>query len=178
MRSVQLELTIPHRDSADVYATLADFARYPEFSPAVRSVTVTRASELVTISEWEVSFRRGLLHWVEEDSFDSEARRIDFRQLQGDLALFDGSWDCADIEGGTRITFRARLDLGIPSLADALEPIAERILVDNTAAIVSGLFQGTARREGVEADAPNQGLPPKEPSPAEGNHVELGAVTP
>jgi hypothetical protein len=35
--------------------------------------------------------------------------------------------------------FSARLDMGIPSLADALEPIAARTLIENIVSIVNGL---------------------------------------
>ena len=40
---------------------------------------------------------------------------------------------------GSEIVFSARLDMGIPSLADALEPIAVRTLIDNIVSIVRGL---------------------------------------
>jgi len=150
VRSVQLDLTVPSRCAVDVYATLADFARYPEFSPAVRSVTVTDAGNHTTVSRWEVTFRAGLLRWVEEDRFDPALQRIDFRQLEGDVAVFDGSWTCADTSDGTQITFAARLDMGIPSLADALEPIAVRTLIDNTVAIVSGLLGDDVRVDAVQ----------------------------
>ena len=93
-----------------------------------------------TISRWEVSFRAGLLRWTEEDRFDPSALTITFAQLEGDVAVFDGSWACAEAGSGCLITFRARLDMGIPSLADALEPIAIRTLIDNTVSIVAGLF--------------------------------------
>ncbi len=152
MRSVRLELTIPDRPPAAVYATLADFGRYAEFAPAVRSVTVSHAGEHLTVSSWEVNFRRGILRWVEEDTFDPVDHRIRFRQLEGDIALFEGSWHCVEQGRGTRITFEARLDMGIPSLADALEPIAARTLVDNTAAIVSGIFLGGSVLERVLID--------------------------
>jgi ribosome-associated toxin RatA of RatAB toxin-antitoxin module len=149
VRSVQLDLTIPSRSAVDVYATLADFARYPEFSPAVRSVTVTDVGDQTTVSRWEVTFRAGLLRWVEEDRFNPAMQRIDFHQIEGDVAIFDGSWTCTDTTDGTRITFAARLDMGIPSLADALEPIAVRTLVDNTVAIVSGLLGDGVRVDDV-----------------------------
>ena len=153
MRSVQLEMTVPDSPPADAYATIADFGRYAEFAPAVRSVTVTDVDDNVTVSRWEVNFRRGILRWVEEDTFDPIGHRIDFRQLEGDIALFEGSWRCAAADGGgTRVTFEARLDMGIPSLADALEPIAARTLVDNTVAIVSGIFQGRSVLDGVQLD--------------------------
>jgi ribosome-associated toxin RatA of RatAB toxin-antitoxin module len=143
MRTVRLRLHVPHKAAADVYETLADFDRYPRFSDAVRNVVVTAVSDDVAISQWEVTFRAGVLRWTEEDRFDRPARTIDFRQIEGDVAVFDGTWRCEDRADGCELIFCARLDMGIPSLADALEPIAVRTLIDNTVAIVTGLV-GTA----------------------------------
>ena len=139
MRTVVLRLHVPDKPASDVYATLADFERYPQLSDAVRSVAVTEVSENLTVSTWEVAFRAGLLRWTEEDTFDPGALSITFRQLDGDIALFDGSWKCLDAAHGSEIVFAARLDMGIPSLADALEPIAARTLIDNIVSIVRGL---------------------------------------
>ena len=139
MRTVRLRLHVPHKSANEVYATLADFERYPELSDAVQSVAVTRVSENLTVSRWDVTFRAGLLRWTEEDTFDPSALSITFRQLEGDIALFDGTWQCTDAAPGSEIVFSARLDMGIPSLADALEPIAVRTMTDNIVAIVRGL---------------------------------------
>ena len=149
MRTVLLRLHVPDKPASDVYATLADFERYPELSDAVRSVAVTEVSENRTVSAWEVAFRAGLLRWTEEDTFDPGALSIGFRQLEGDTAVFDGSWQCLDAEPGSEIMFSARLDMGIPSLADALEPIAVRTLIDNIVSIVRGLV---GRAELVASD--------------------------
>ena len=149
MRTIRLRLHVPHKSASDVYATLADFERYPELSDAVRSVAVTEVSENLTVSQWEVTFRAGLLRWTEEDTFDPGALRITFRQLEGDVAVFDGSWECVDAAQGSEIVFAARLDMGIPSLADALEPIAARTLIDNIVSIVRGL---TGRTELLASD--------------------------
>ena len=140
MRTVLLRLHVPDKPASDVYQTLADFERYPDLSDAVRSVAVTEVSQNVTVSQWEVTFRAGLLRWTEEDTFDPGALTITFRQLEGDAAVFDGSWQCLDAGPGSEIIFAARLDLGIPSLADALEPIAARTLTDNIVSIVRGLL--------------------------------------
>jgi len=140
MRSVTLTAHVPGRDAADAYARLGDFDCYPALSEAVRSVTVTDVTADITISRWEVSFRNGMLRWSEEDTFDRAGLRIGFAQLEGDLADFAGSWVCADVDGGCRVTFTARIDLGIPTLADVLEPIAIRALIDNTTSILHGLF--------------------------------------
>jgi ribosome-associated toxin RatA of RatAB toxin-antitoxin module len=142
MRTVRLRLHVPHQSASEVYATLADFERYPELCDAVRSVAVTGVSENLTVSRWEVTFRAGLLRWTEEDTFNPAALSITFRQLEGDIALFDGSWECADATHGSEVMFCARLDMGIPSLADALEPIAARTLTDNIVSIVRGLVGG------------------------------------
>jgi ribosome-associated toxin RatA of RatAB toxin-antitoxin module len=149
MRTVSLRLHVPDKPSSEVYATLADFGRYPELCEAVRSVTVTEVSEHVTVSAWEVTFRAGLLRWTEQDTFDPGTLSITFRQLDGDVAVFDGSWRCLDAEPGSQIIFSARLDMGIPSLAEALEPIAVRTLTDNIVAIVRGLV---GRAELVASD--------------------------
>jgi ribosome-associated toxin RatA of RatAB toxin-antitoxin module len=150
MRTVLLRLHVPDKPASEVYQTLADFERYPELSDAVQSVAVTEVSENHTVSHWEVTFRAGLLRWTEEDTFDPAALSITFRQLDGDIAVFEGSWHCVDtVMPGTEIAFDARLDMGIPSLADALEPIAARTLVDNIVSIVRGLV-GDA--ELVESD--------------------------
>ena len=149
MRTVRLRLHVPGKTASDVYQTLADFERYPELSDAVQSIAVTEVSENRTVSTWEVTFRAGLLRWTEEDTFDPAVLSITFRQLEGDVALFDGSWECADAEQGSEIVFSARLDMGIPSLADALEPIAVRTLIDNIVSIVRGLV---GRAELVASD--------------------------
>jgi ribosome-associated toxin RatA of RatAB toxin-antitoxin module len=149
MRIVRLRLHVPDKSASDVYATLADFERYPELSDAVQSVAVTEVSENRTVSHWEVTFRAGLLRWTEEDTFDPGALSITFRQLEGDIALFDGSWECVDAAQGSEIAFSARLDMGIPSLADALEPIAVRTMTDNIVSIVRGLV---GRAELVASD--------------------------
>ena len=139
MRTVRLRLHVPHQPASDVYATLADFERYPLLCEAVQAVAVTEVSGNRTVSRWEVTFRAGLLRWTEEDTFDSGALTITFRQLDGDIAVFDGSWRCAEAGAGSEVLFCARLDMGIPSLADALEPIAARTLIDNIVSIVRGL---------------------------------------
>jgi len=122
-----------------VYETLAGFERYPVLCDAVQNVAITKVSENLSVSHWEVTFRAGQLRWTEEDSFDPGAWSIRFRQLEGDMAVFDGSWECIDAAQGSEIFFSARIDMGIPSLADALEPIAARTLIDNIVSIVRGL---------------------------------------
>ena len=153
MRTVLLRLYVPDKPASDVYRTLADFERYPELSDAVRSVAVTEVSENRTVSDWEVTFRAGLLRWTEEDTFDPGNLTIRFHQLEGDVAVFDGSWRCVETAQGSEVLFSADLDLGIPSLADALEPIATRTLIANIVSIVRGLV-GNAELVASDMEVP------------------------
>ena len=142
MRTVRLRLHVPNQSASDVYAALADFERYPVLCEAVQEVAVTEVAQNRTVSRWEVTFRAGLLRWTEEDTFEPGALTITFRQLDGDIPVFDGSWQCVDAVPGSEVLFSARLDMGIPSLADALEPIAARTLIGNIVSIVRGLVGG------------------------------------
>lgn len=153
MRTVRLTMHVPHQPALFVYDTLSDFERYPQLSDAVRSVAVTRQSPDTTVSSWEVTFRSGILRWTEEDRFDRDLLTISFEQLTGDIAVFDGTWTCSDAGNGSDIVFVANLDMGIPSLADALEPIAVRALVENTVSIVAGLV-GSVEVVGTEVTVP------------------------
>jgi hypothetical protein len=153
MRTVRLTMHVPRKAAMDAYRTLSDFGRYPELSDAVRSVDVSQVSADRAVSRWEVTFRAGLLRWTEEDHFHPATCTIRFRQIDGDIAVFDGSWQCTDLDAGTQIVFVANLDMGIPSLADALEPIAVRALVDNTVSIVRGLV-GAVEVTAVEVTVP------------------------
>ena len=76
------------------------------------------------------------------------------------MALFEGFWRCDAIDGATELIFSSTLDMGIPSLADALEPIAVRTLIDNTVSIISGLFGASARLATDSARAGNVGARP------------------
>ncbi len=157
MRTVRLRLYVPHKPASEVYAALADFGRYPELCDAVRHIAVTEVSENLAVSSWEVTFRAGLLRWTEQDMFDPGALSITFHQIEGDIAVFDGSWQCLDNglgnAPGSEIVFSARLDMGIPSLADALEPIAVRALTDNIVSIVRGLV-GSAELVASDVSVP------------------------
>ena len=153
MRTIRLRLHVPDKPAGDVYATLADFERYPTLCDAVQNVTVTTVSEHRIVSQWDVTFRAGLLRWTEEDTFDPGALTITFHQLEGDIAVFDGSWQCVDAAPGSEVLFSADLDLGIPSLADALEPIAVRTLIANIISIVRGLV-GNAELVASDTEVP------------------------
>ncbi|MFE0251637.1 aromatase/cyclase [Streptomyces sp. NPDC059010] len=136
-------MSTPTATPARAYQLISDFARYPELTDAVKEVTVDEPdADGGVVSTWTVFFRNGLLTWTERDVCDPVARTITFTQLKGDFAVFEGVWRIteADRQDSCRVTFEASFDLGIPSLADLLDPVADAALRDNILRILGGLL--------------------------------------
>jgi hypothetical protein len=61
-----------------------------------------------------------------------------FTQVEGDLASFEGEWAVVEEDDdAVVIRFQAEFDLGIPSLATMLDPVAERALRSNISELIS-----------------------------------------
>lgn len=140
MRHVQIEAVVPDADADAVFDRIGDFARYRDYTDAVREVTVIPGIDGMLTSHWSVYFRNGLLCWSERDVFDHAGRTITFEQLDGDFEELDGHWAITPLGSDVRVVFTAVFDLGMPSLAAIIDPIAERTLRDNMHKILSGLL--------------------------------------
>ena len=152
MRHVAIVANVTGAAPAAVFEVLADFERYPAATTAVRSVTIARASATRVASAWEVNFRSGILRWEEEDELDPVARTIRFSQTAGDLEHFSGSWHVDEHRDGCVVRFVAQFDMGIPTLAAMLDPIAEGALRENVANIITCLIDEPVEFVG-DADA-------------------------
>ncbi len=141
MRYVTLQALVPASDPGACFDRISDFARYPELTDVVRSVTVHPVTpEGLEHSDWEVYFRNGILRWSEADSKDEPGRRIAFEQTDGDFDILTGSWSISAAARGCAVTFETAFDFGIPSLAGILDPIAERVFKETIARVLAGLF--------------------------------------
>ncbi|MEW2068768.1 SRPBCC family protein [Streptomyces sp. NPDC007346] len=142
MRAVEMEIGSETVGPREAYALVRDFARYPELVESVRSVTVhPPAPGGETHSDWEVDFRSGVLTWSEADVFDDEGLTVSFRQTEGDFEEFTGQWEVTgDGSGGCRVRFTAKFDFGLPSLAGIIDPVAERVLQESVARILTTLL--------------------------------------
>ncbi|WP_067542469.1 type II toxin-antitoxin system RatA family toxin [Nocardia crassostreae] len=138
MRAEDFRYFAPAAEAADSFDRISDFARYPEVTDAVVSVDYAESGDRGLISAWVVKFRRGLLCWTERDVFDRAAGTIEFEQLTGDFTSFHGRWRITGTERGAEIGFTAEFDLGMPTLADILDPVAESALRDNITRILGG----------------------------------------
>ncbi|MEV6960594.1 SRPBCC family protein [Streptomyces sp. NPDC051207] len=139
MRHVALHATVEGQQPADVYRRITDFRRYPELTDTVREVVVDTLPDGSAVSDWTVLFRGGLMRWRERDTFAPDTLTLTFEQLSGDFQTFEGNWRCTPHDDGTLVEFTASFDLGIPTLADILDPVAESTLRTNIAQILVGL---------------------------------------
>ncbi len=153
MPTVSVDVLAPEQPPTKAYQRISDFARYVELTDTVLEVKLhpPKADGSMS-SEWTVRFRNGLLCWSEIDVFDPSALTIEFRQVSGDFVSFDGSWRVEPAGDGSRITFEARFDLGIPSLADMLDPVASSTLRANILLILSQLLGTIEPMEPVSAE--------------------------
>lgn len=140
MKQVEVLAQIGEYCAADAYRMISDFQCYPHYSKAVRAVTILEASPDYSISTWEVNFRQGILQWTEEDRFDRNNGMIYFNQLEGDAEHFSGHWRVIEQGQICQVQFLALFDMGIPTMSDIIEPIAERALRENIQSIIEGLF--------------------------------------
>jgi ribosome-associated toxin RatA of RatAB toxin-antitoxin module len=141
MGNVNVSVDVEGVSDVTAIDRLSDFGCYPQVTEVVRAVTI-RESGGESTSVWEVNFRKGILKWVERDTFDRDNREISFVQTEGDLKSFSGRWRVVPWpSGGVTVTFEAKFDLGMPSIATIVEPIAERTLIDNTRTIIEQLVR-------------------------------------
>ena len=139
MPDVAVTAAVPGATPDDVFSAVADFASYAAHTDTVREVVVTTVGGALE-SAWEVNFRNGVLAWTERDVVDLGARRIDFEQVDGDFVVFTGTWAVEPDGDGSTVRFTASFDLGMPSLAPMIDPIAVRALVESVQSILSGVL--------------------------------------
>jgi len=131
---------IQQRQPDEVFRLLSDFASYPKYGDSIISVEVEPIEPGLVTVKWVAKFRDGELRWTEQDRLNDADRTIQFEQTEGDLEVFKGSWTIEPEADGTLATFAADFDLGIPSLATFLGPVAGQALRETIQSVLIGLF--------------------------------------
>jgi ribosome-associated toxin RatA of RatAB toxin-antitoxin module len=137
---VWISSRLAERDPATVLRLVTDFEQWPRASDLVCAVEVERQPDGTEISTWEVVFGHGLLRWSERDWLELEENRARFELIEGDPHHFDGVWHVALADAGSIVTFDADFDLGMPSLAHVLDPIAVQAVEEAVESVLRGLF--------------------------------------
>ena len=125
---------------ATVWEWVNDIESYPELMEPVLAVEVTERGEAHRVAAWEIELKGCVMRWVEHEDIDPERYRIDYRQLDGDLAEFEGYWQLGPLgESETTVTLTVSFDVGTPMLREMLNPVAERAIRENSASMLRSL---------------------------------------
>jgi uncharacterized membrane protein len=120
-----------------VWQEVLDIASFPSYMDEVREVEILREEGNQRLSRWSILLKGSILQWEEEEQIDAENRKITFRQIEGDLAYFTGFWHVQQTGEGVSTQMHVEFDIGIPLLADMLNPVAARALEENAQKILS-----------------------------------------
>jgi ribosome-associated toxin RatA of RatAB toxin-antitoxin module len=142
MPDLELEMHI-RAPVARVWQTVVDIERYPASMLNVRWVKILeQRSPTVRRAGWSVVLKGSILEWEEIERLDPARHVVTFDQLSGDMERFAGEWRleaCRPLV--TRVRLSVSFEIGIPLLADMLNPVAERSLHDNCREMLLGIEQ-------------------------------------
>jgi len=124
-----------------VWDLLLDLESYEESMDNVRWTRLVGAdNEHTRRAEWSVLLKGSILEWEEEESLDHDAHKVVFKQLRGDLEFFDGYWSLEELGSNeTHAHFEVVFEIGIPMLAEMLNPVAQRSLQESCFEMLRGI---------------------------------------
>ncbi|GAB2812448.1 aromatase/cyclase [Actinocorallia aurea] len=140
MKHFMLRTLVPGLAPDDVFARVSRFEEFSTHTDVIRRMEVKTDGEGRPTSFWEVRFYEGIMRWTQADSPDPGTRTIAFEQLEGDLDSFHGSWRVEQAGADSVVVFESAFDLGMPSVAELLDPIAIEAFEHTMTAILGGLF--------------------------------------
>ncbi len=140
MPVVELDIEI-RAPAARVWDAVVDVERYPESMENVRSVELRAVeSRELRRTAWSVILKGSILQWEEEEHLDHDQRVIRFHQVKGDMEVFTGEWVLEERGSAlTNVRLQITFEIGIPLLADMLNPVAQRSLQENCADMLRGV---------------------------------------
>jgi coenzyme Q-binding protein COQ10 len=129
-----------------VYELAKDQERFPEFMPDVETVKLIEQNAERAISRWKTLVEEAPIEWTEEDRFDDEALRIDYKLLEGDLDKFEGAWTFEERDGVTHVVLGVDYDFGVPTLAELIGPTLQRKVLENSEMMLAALKSEAEKR--------------------------------
>lgn len=140
MPDVSLDLDV-HAPADTVWEAVLDIERYPQLMTNVVAVRIEEwEEETIRRSEWAMIIKGATLVWRDREWIDHAERSVRFEQVSGDLERFEGSWVLTERAPGViHVQLRIAFEIGVPLLADMLNPVAKRALYDNCLEMLEGV---------------------------------------
>ena len=138
MPFVESEILI-NSDPKKVYDLAKNMEDFPNYMRDVEEVNVLERRDNGTITEWVTNIDGTPIIWTEEDVFDDNDFLINFKMIEGDLDVFEGTWKFVKENGSCKVVLGVDFDFGMPSLTDLIGPTLETKLRENSEMMLSGL---------------------------------------
>ena len=122
-----------------VYELAKEQERFPQFMPDVESVSVLERHPTHILTRWKTLVEEAPIEWIEEDRFNDEALRIDYKLLEGDLDKFEGAWTFAENGSSTHVVLGVDYDFGVPTLAELIGPTLQKKVKENSEMMLAAL---------------------------------------
>lgn len=128
-----------------VYELAKEQERFPQFMPDVESVSVLERHPTHILTRWKTLVEEAPIEWIEEDRFNDEALRIDYKLLEGDLDKFEGAWTFAENGSSTHVVLGVDYDFGVPTLAELIGPTLQKKVKENSEMMLAALKREAER---------------------------------
>lgn len=128
-----------------VYELAKEQERFPQFMPDVESVSVLERHPTHILTRWKTLVEEAPIEWIEEDRFNDEALRIDYKLLEGDLDKFEGAWTFSENSGSTHVVLGVDYDFGVPTLAELIGPTLQKKVKENSEMMLAALKREAER---------------------------------
>ena len=146
MPILDLRATIEEVSREVLWQTIIDFESYPASMRDVLEVVWDHRDKHGGTSTWRVLLNGSDLSWTELDAF-TEMERVDFSLIEGDIEVWQGYWRIEGEEPSLITRLYVEFDIGIPSLADVLHPLASRAIRANCRQMLAGVREICRYRE-------------------------------
>ena len=132
MTTFELTKQMPYSADA-VYEQLCNMEQYVDAMKNIQSVTVLSREECTAETRWDAVLEGHKLVWTEKDTYDKEARTIEYCLIEGDFSEMAGTWrvECAE-DGGCLVMLNVSFAYAIPMMAIFVEPVLKRKLEQNS----------------------------------------------
>jgi ribosome-associated toxin RatA of RatAB toxin-antitoxin module len=118
-----------------VYAVARDVERFPEFMDDLKSLTVLERSEdgNRTVTEWVGVIRefKMTIRWTQEDIWNPQLHRDDFRMLSGDMDSMSGHWLFTADDGGTLFESVVNYEYNVPLIGPMIKALIKKKMTAN-----------------------------------------------
>ncbi len=126
-----------------VFKIARDVETFPEFMEDLKSLTVLERSEdgNRTVTEWTGLIRefKMVVKWTQEDCWDTQRYRDEFKMIQGDMTSMSGYWQFSPSGSGT--TFESVMDYeyDVPLIGPMIKSLIKKKMADNIQATLEAI---------------------------------------